>query len=477
MFGESSLLEIMVDRSEFCRWWRIRDEEGGYIGEGLTPAAWFGAFFSERAADSLGFYHSGVHPAVWLESRSSILSGRVEWISQLNSTLRLKTGVEGALYDIYDFSVYADGPGEVWVNNWNASPRSGAAFLQSSADFSGAMVLNTGIRLDMFDPNTRRVVPGETGASEVPIKYSLSPRIGFTHPISDRDVFFAMYGYYSQMPDLNQLYCGTSYNLSGDYSIVGNPDLEPVKTISYEAGVRHRLDNLSTLSISAYHKQITGLIQTTPQSVSGLESYFVYENDDSYATVQGMEMTLMRLLGGLWSGSLSYTYSMAEGRYSSATEQFEYSAEGYSVIPSEESYLDWDQRHAAAAALRFAVERGEGPLVGSVRVLEGSAISLDWNWGSGYPFSAPSSDSLPLINTMRYPWTMQTDLSVSRRLWIDPFELEMMLTVYNLFDRSNVVRIFDPEWYLSTGDAGGIQSNPAAWAPARHFLLSMSIFW
>jgi outer membrane receptor protein involved in Fe transport len=278
------------------------------------------------------------------------------------------------------------------------------------------------------------------------------------------------------MPNLNQMFCGTNYNLSGDYSIVGNPDLDAIRTTSYEAGVRHRLGELSTLSLSAFYKQITGLVQTTP-GIDGSQFFFMYENDDSYATVQGAELTLMRLPGRLLSGSISYTYSLATGRYSSATEQYDYSSQGYSVISAEENYLDWDQRHSASAHLAISTDRGEGPLLGGFHPLEGCALTIDWSYGSGFPFSPPSNDSLPEINTERYPWTMQTDMSAARRIWTGGLEIEAKLTIYNLFNRKDVVRIFDPGIYMDLGDPGGSMSNPAAYSPARHVLFGVNLRW
>ena len=227
------------------------------------------------------------------------------------------------------------------------------------------------------------------------------------------------------------------------------------------------------LHISGTGALVSGLTPAGPGE--GGDYFFAYENDDSYATVQGLEIALLRLPGGLWSGSASYTFSVARGRYSSATEQYEYSTEGFSLIPDEESYLDWDQRHTANAHLLLSLDRGEGPSVAGLRPLEGLSTSLDWSWGSGFPFTPPASDTLPDINTERYPWTMQTDLGLSRRLWLGPVELEAKMTVYNLFDRRNTERIFDPRLYMTSGDPGGELSNPAAYSPARHFLFTLGL--
>jgi hypothetical protein len=83
----------------------------------------------------------------------------------------------------------------------------------------------------------------------------------------------------------------------------------------------------------------------------------------------------------------------------------------------------------------------------------------------------------PSINEKRYPWTMQTDLSGTRKFQIGAAELEAKITVFNLFDRANIVRIFDTALYTDTGNPGGVRSNPAAYSPARHIFFSLGLSW
>jgi len=476
LLGRSTVVETMFDRSVFSQWSRIRDEEGGYIGEEFTPSAWYGEFFPGRVSDSLGFFRNGIHSSIWLDSKSVVYSGRIGITSQLGSVVKLETGLEGKLYDIYDYGVTSASPEQTWVNIWKADPRSYAFFAQTSSNFSGAMVLNTGARIDVFDPATRMTVPGESGSENVPLKIQISPRFGITHPISERDVFFATYGRYFQMPSLNQMFSGTNYNMSGDYSIVGNPDLDAVRTISYEAGVRHRTGDLSTFSFSAFYKEITGLVQTSPLS-DETGFFFMYENDDSYATVQGAEATFLQLPGRLFSGNLSYTYSIAEGRYSSPVEQYQYSSQGYAVIPVDDNYLDWDQRHLLNARINMSAGRGEGPLVAGFRALEGASIGLSWSYGSGYPYSPNSEAFLPEINTERQPWTMNTDLLMVKKIRAAGLEIDLRFSVFNLFNRANIERIYDPDIYAETGIPGGAAGNPAAFSPSRHLFFSLGVAW
>lgn len=477
LIGQNTVVEGALERSEFSAWSRIRDECGGYLGANLTPSAWYGEFFEDRVPDSLGFFHSGIHPSVWMDSRSSVTAGRLEMTNQLSSVFKLVSGVEGKLYDIYNYGVTVNSPSQIWVNIWEADPRAVSAFVQSSANFSGAMVLTTGLRADLFDPNTTMVVPGEAGVREVPVKVQISPRFGMNHPISERDVFFVTYGRYFQMPSLDKMFSGTSYNLGGDYTIVGNPDLEAVRTLSYEAGIRHRTGELSNLSLSAFYKEITGLVQSFPLMGEGQGTFFMYENDDSYATVQGVEATFMRLPGDVLSGNISYTYSIAEGRYSSANEQYVYSSAGYSTIPEDDNYLDWDQRHLVSALVSASFEEGEGPEIAGRHFLERAGIGVRWHFGSGYPYSPSSEGVLPEINTARQPWTMSTDLMISRSIPLGDAKMDCRMTVFNLFDRKNLLRIHDPLTYETTGEPGGLSQNPAAWSPARHIYFGVGVGW
>jgi len=479
MLSERSFIDFKVSWNRFCQWQRIRAENGGYLGDGFSPSDWM--FFTAsgyRVVDSTGFYHAGIHPDVWLESSNYVTTGKLDFTCKLNTIMELSSGIEANYYDLYDYSAYIEDWLTAYASLWKAYPYSGSVFTEVSSRFSGGLVLNSGLRLDYFEPNAEMISQDNFELYEASAKYQVSPRLGMTNPISDRDVFFCTYGHYFQMPNMNQMYFGTDYTASETATIVGNPDLDAQRTVSYEAGLRHRFTNQSSLAVSGFYKDITGLVRTSGHYDESLGSYFQYSNDESYGSVRGMEITFLRLPGDYLSGSVSYTYSVANGKYSSATSQYEYSAQGDTIPPSEDNYLDWDQRHVAAAHLNYAVPREGGPRICGVYPLEGMEVAIDWTYGSGYPYSPPSGASqIPLVNTERYPWTMQTDLKLSRRFWVNPLEFRASITVYNLLNRSNIDRIFDIPYYQDTGEPGGIMQNPGAYSPARHILLSLDIYF
>ena len=479
VLSDQVFLDFKANRGRFCNWRRIRSEDGGFRGEGYGPSDWVAFYLPEpRLADSVGFYHQGVHPDVWLESQSFSNTARVDVTSRFGPSFELKGGVEGRYYDIYDYSVYNNGPGSNFVSLFEAFPYSGSAYLQTTSRFSGGLVVNAGMRYDYFNANTDRFSPADSGVVAVDAKTQLSPRIGITNPVTERDVFFATYGHYFQMPNLNQLYFGTDYSITSDNSIVGNPDLDAERTNAYELGFRHRLTDLSSVAVSAFYKDITGLVRTAQYYSETYNDFFLYENDDSHGNVRGAEVRLLRLPGTWWSGNISYTYSIAKGRYSSPTEAYRYATEGLQINIGEDNYLDWDQRHTADAHLTVECPRGDGPRLAGYPVLEGASLSLDWTWGSGFPYSPPPGQSVIVqVNTERYPFTMQTDLGLARKIWAGPVTMELGITVYNLFDRKNLDKIYDVEWYNETGEPGGVAANPGAWSPARHAVLRMGISW
>ncbi|MCK4807767.1 MAG: hypothetical protein KAT09_08975, partial [Candidatus Aegiribacteria sp.] len=200
--------------------------------------------------------------------------------------------------------------------------------------------------------------------------------------------------------------------------------------------------------------------------------------DDSHGMVRGIETTLNRRAGSNLSGQISYSLSVAKGKYSSILERYNYSQMGILYISNEDNYLDWDQTHTASASIEIRSFESEGPEVGGIYPLENIRLGISWQYGSGMPYSLPPvEEELVETNTERYPFSMQTDLTLSRMFRIGPTELDLVLGVFNLFNRKNVVHIYDTFLFHTTGDPSGATGNPRVWSPARHFILSAGISW
>lgn len=467
--SDATFLEFKLNKYQSKRWYRIQDAEGGYIGEGFSFDDWLDYDQMNRIQDFDGFYRDGHSRRTWGDRVSTTYTARTDVTSQVSTQHQLKAGIEAKYFDIYDYSVDTASGGNIYMNRYHVFPNSGSAYIQDKMEYRG-MIVNAGLRFDYFDPNfddypadpTNPVVPGTSpddpdhiiNPISVPVKYHLSPRVGFSHPITERDVLHFTYGHYFQTPRFQLMYYGSEYDLSGAFPLVGNANLEPEETVAYEVGVKHQFDDVTLLDITGFFKDITGLTATEKNFYSAVNSYDHYVNGD-YGNVRGAELSLMRRPSNFWSVNMNYTYMVAKGKASGSGQNYTYLWAGW-IIPRTESYLNWDQRHTVNFDFDYRIPRGEGPRLGDYPFLEGFGVHVSWRYGSGYPYSSDGQGSaMPIINGMRYPHTMTTDFVVNRMIWAGPITFNVFCEVYNLFDRRNINNIADIGWYDADLDGDG----------------------
>ncbi|MCD4706520.1 MAG: TonB-dependent receptor [Candidatus Sabulitectum sp.] len=466
--SDASFLEFKINQYVADYSWRMHDPDGGFLGEDFTMEDWLN-YQPGRVLDDESFYRAGASRLAWYNTRSATSTARLDVTSQVNQQHQLKFGLEGKYYDIYEYSVDTASGGNVYMGQWNCFPHSASAYLQDKMEYRG-MIVNAGLRFDYFDTNyddypadlTDPVNPGTSvedpdhikNPVSVSAKYHLSPRIGFSHPITERDVLHFTYGHYFQVPDFARVFDGANFDLSGAFPIVGNPDLEPEETIAYEFGVKHQFDDMTMLDVTGYYKDITGLVDMQKNFFSAVDSYDLYINGD-YGNVRGAEFTLMRRPSNFISFSTNYTYAIAKGKSSSSRQNYDYNWAGW-VIPKRESFLDWDQRHMINANFDFRIPRNEGPAWGGTRYLQGLGLSLQWNYGSGFPYNASAQGTAdPEINGERLPFTMNTTARLNKMFWMGDTSVNVYVWVLNLFNRVNINRLDDEGWYDADQDGNG----------------------
>jgi len=496
--SDASFLEFKINQYYASEERRILDPEGGFLGEDFTTEDWLN-YTPSRIRDTEGFYRTGASRWAWYDQYSTISTARLDVTSQVNQQHQLKFGIEGKYYDTEEYRIDTASGGNIYLTDWHAYPHAASAYLQDKMEYRG-MIVNAGLRFDYFDPNyddfpselTDPVNPGTSSSDpdhirnpiSVSAKYHLSPRVGFSHPITERDVLHFTYGHYFQVPDFVRMFDGANFDLSGAFPIVGNPDLEPEETRAYEVGVKHQFDDLTLLDITGYYKDITGLVDMQRNYFTEVDAYDIYINGD-YGNVRGAEFSLMRRPSNFISFSANYTYAIAKGKSSSATQNYTYNWAGW-VIPKRESYLDWDQTHTVNANFDFRIPRGEGPVWGGTRWLQGLGLSLQWNYGSGMPYTASAQGTAdPQINGGRMPWTMNTDAKLNKMWWIGDTSVNVYVWVLNVFNRLNVNEIRDEAWYDADQDGNGEPDNdprgpsgqPDAYARRRAIRFGLEFEW
>jgi len=432
--------------------------------------------------DNDGFYTYGPGPSYyrlrWNYDQKITYSGKVTYYSQIDKNNEIKAGAEFNYYDIFDFDRDLASGGNVYGQRVDVNPYSFAAFFEDKMEYEG-MILNAGLRLDYFSSNTTfpadpndPVEPGE-GKIKNPIKTKartyISPRLGIAHPITDRDVIYFNYGRYFQIPRFFILYSNLSFDLSGAFPLVGNPNIEPETTTSYEVGVKHQITNDMKIEVK--------LTDTRQVYYTAANYYTIYQNLD-YGNVRGFEIQLYKRMNRFLGGTINYTYSIAKGKSSSYRQNYDLTWAN-SIIPTEENFLDWDQRHTLNANINLRVPHNQKLLFGK-SWLDDVGVNFVFRYGSGLPYSSTQRTRIPPINDKRRPPTYFMDMIIDKQIQLtDEVKLKFFLWANNLqeqwFKKRNIIDIADVEWYEQFNDPTGRYHDPSVYSEGTTWNLGVQI--
>lgn len=457
--------------------------------------------------------------------KTFLLEGALTW--QYGKHHQFKTGFEFYRYDLFYQAVlaykgfpftFAHGIGNNELNLPKLNPTLLGLFIQDKIEFEG-MIMNVGLRYDRFDPDARLpsdfryayLDPGDMGPdpddqdywigpnhdipSENPahpwkkasIKHMISPRLGVSHPITDRTMLHFTFGQFYQIPDWYLLY--RNYNYSYDIlALYGNPDLRPETTTSFEVGARSALTPNFVMDFTAFYKDIKDLVETTiandlndpdfvaakeeDPSIIELPTWFVNENI-AWGNVKGIEFVLKKYPSPVFplGINLSYTFMIAKGKTSDYHDGFLRIFTRGQLEPVKEYYLNWDQKHTVNLSLDYHWTQHSG-------------ISFLARYGTGYPYTGYQESILPVENNERLPYTLAVDLKANRSFKYSGATANIYILVINLFDRQNVVN-FDngenrripviPHLLDYPNEYEGPLDDPVVFGPHREIRLGISI--
>lgn len=199
----------------------------------------------------------------------------------------------------------------------------------SFADFN----FNGGVRVDFFDVNdlvfkslaTDIVGPDGLVATaddfeESSMDFYVSPRLGFSFPITDKTIFVAQYGKMVQLPQLNLLYVNQAtlqrFLSTALQDVIENSSLKPTHLTQYEIGFKQQVGDYVNLGVTAFYKEATdligaGRIQATTDGKVPV-GFVTYVNND-FSISRGLDMYLSMRRWNRMSVDFAYTLSFASG--------------------------------------------------------------------------------------------------------------------------------------------------------------------
>ena len=387
---------------------------------------------------------------------------RFDYTKFLSKIIRGKTGFllqrnELQWVDI-DYPWYSTSSG-LGLNHdiYRAYSIQGGMYAQSSIHFAG-MIANVGLRLDFWEPGdyvdngVKRALKRNDLPFQVRNEYTsylndnfmirgrvfkahISPRLGFSYPITDVDKFYLSYGHFTQLPDLKYVYSKLGRRASSSYELVGNPNLNQIVSVSYEMGVSHLINDVQKVNMSAYYKDIFNY--PTARKIQGIPpnpDYWMYFNSD-YSRSFGIELRYKRALKNHIASSMSLTLSQDKGRSSSPEDAYWLSGEE----SLKEWYLRWDRPFKFYGDVNIVYGKDEYLRVFKWKTLSDFSLSLQVSLQSGRRYTPMDTlGNKGEINSKIGPMWHRVDVVFTKNVRFKKLRTKLKLQVRNLFNHRNV---------------------------------------
>jgi len=361
------------------------------------------------------FMCEGDYP-IYQGKTTDILTGKISFDSQMNQYNDVKVGCDYSGLDLYNLTAFFHDSLLQFIDEYDYQPKEISAYIQDNIDYKG-FYSKIGVRYDYYS----------TGLIDIPPQKIISPRLGASFQVTEKFIFRANIGQYTQPPLYDQMFKNYSFmpNLPPHLGIVliGNPRLKPEKTRSYEIGLQGEIRPNLIATVNTFYKDVVDLVGT--RFVLGLpENYSTYFNVE-YANVKGIE-AILEFKNHVFNGKISYTLSYARGTSSYAEEVFfryysEY-IDSLKNIPTQEYNLDFDQRH---------------------RLFIQGVLNLPWQtdlyvfgyFGQGFPYTPPGPEGkYQERNYTRMPFQRQIDCLIVKDLKVGSFSFNINFELINLLD-------------------------------------------
>ncbi|NOY60435.1 MAG: TonB-dependent receptor [Calditrichaeota bacterium] len=430
-----------------------------------------GASSNEQAAvkyqdnDPQSWVIAGDYPW-WLDHQEIHTIGKFDLVSQVTLNHQIKSGVEVTYYDLYKKSVqrlelFTYDPTFPQYISYNTEyryfPYRGAAYIQDKIDYEG-MIANIGIRWDFFQPRASRPalenkVYGDRSqwiidndeTVQASMKTQFSPRLGLALPISPRNELHINYGYFFQMPLFDYLYTNSNLNTAEGFSPLGDPNLKPARTVSYEVSYKQMLSNDMLLDVTFFSKDVSNLVDNNTflderkgaLASTGFSRFVNLEKVGVY----GAEIFVKRRVGKFLSGKINYTYMVAKGTGSDRSQKFDWLTIDQRVM-IDEYYLSWDQRHTFVANLDFRKAKNWG-------------LNVLFRWNSPLPYTKFRGDATTPNNERMKP-TSVLDIRFNKDFKMWNFACSYFFESLNTFNHKNIL------WMDAYDRIGGMLNDPGA---------------
>jgi hypothetical protein len=485
--------QLPGDATRYSKW-RLRDSQGiddvyqrQYWVSENNPYGISGGIQNTMDADYFNNFISAGDNDWYSENKDRNFFVKYDLTSQIHKNHEIKVGFEFNKHNVNNFKIGAmqayNGVGITYphIDFYEESPSDTALTIESVDDLGDGyqpleiasyinyllqlkgMYLNLGLRFDYLNAVTEYRIdplqpteanPFKQDRTTPDPKYQFSPRLGISFPVTERTMFRFNYGYFFQRPPMERMFAYLWFDRTQADVSSGNPDIDPQKTIAYEVGLSTILTQDIALDLTLYQKNMFHLEGYRIRRMA-TQFYFQAFNEE-YGESKGFELTLRKRYSHYFGGSVSYSFSKAEGTSSDVSQITRYPLTsityakqlGYEPLyPQDTMPMNFDQSHTIYINLDFSVPYGEGPTVFSKKLLSGFGANIMSTLRSGRPYTPVTAYIINVttdrFNSARYPWTYTSNGKFYKGFQILGLELTLFVEVYNLFNLQEPFSVFE----------------------------------
>jgi len=428
--------------------------------------------------------------------RYAILNNPTLSLSQKEADLRYNGFMDNYGYDPLGNEISSDAM--VGPNAVDFGPRQpvfAAGYIQDKIELQD-IVLNIGLRYDYINPASKSIlnstniqyvdslnVIASSSLKDTDPTKQISPRLGFSFPVTDRTVFHAQYGKFIQQSQLRDSYLGlgeaTYITNGGNWitTVVGY-GLRPERSTQYELGFSQQVSENASFDATAFYKDIRDQIEAAylvPTAGATNRAYLAYINGD-FATTKGLELkfTLRRVERMQAQANFTLSDARATGSSSADLEGAAYNA----YVAKTISPVTFNQANHGDASLDYRWAKNDGG-----PILQRLGINLLMKFGSGYAFTRVNANgsladqetdvrsTVPVeaLGQSTTPWTYELDLRIDKTVSIGSLTADFYIYAENLLNTQNIVTVFartgdpaDDGWLNSTAGLNQAQQSSNA---------------
>ena len=384
------------------------------------------------------------------QSVNSTTTLRFDLSGQLNNFNQYKTGIE-LVYNDFNIKSFTRNPGNNFWNRdqvYEVNPYRLNGYIQDKLEFEG-FIANIGGRIDLSDSNSDRYLleiydnfykegsgdsievnaPKENSKSQ----WSLSPRLGISHPITENSKLYFNYGHFRQEP-LSTSRFRIQRESNGLVTSIGDPNLHLEKTVAYEIGYSHNIHDQYLLNLGAYYKDVTNQSGWIYYENINSTVQYVHAVNNNYADIRGFEVTIDKRLGTWLTGFVNYTYMVQTAGFFGVTENYQDPKKQSEFLIKNPKQSRPSPRPYARLNLDIHTPDYWGGKFFGINPVGGWNLNILGSWRAGRFATYNPTFSPGVVNNVQWKDTYNIDIRFTKYARIKNYSVQFFMDISNFLN-------------------------------------------